>query len=421
VDDLAGQTVLIFRPLFTLMCLVTGRTPKDSAPVFWQEAHSILAMAGYFQVCMAVSPSIFHVLSATPGARFQWDEELHADRDVYRRSKGFHDSHNDRWRVLAEASSRQDQTRVDKLLKDATSAADRAAYMPLPPGKPEYAVMDHQRRRGGKVMYAVFPKLTRYKAENVGNIIVDRRRPALSRDLREEKDLHEQKGEGMRITILSHCMVVYYQGILHPPAHQDDGVPLEAHLNQVARDRMLGGILPYRRRYWSADGTPAAALHWPFWPEGVDMFWFWWLVAVAVSQVALVIYGPPPDGKEVTTLWDIFFRKSFSWLVFEAVVYVSIRAYEFPWLEGRWMYAKIQAMFLAGNVTLSILVALKAHDIKIFSLLCYPFVLADDLLLNKLPSFIVSGADVLRQEDTRGVIRRLGLAVGQLFANGAAD
>src|SRR5438094_5429467 len=82
VDDLAGQTVLIFRPLFTLMCLVTGRTPKDSAPVFWQEAHSILAMAGYFQVCMAVSPSIFHVLSATPGARFQWDEELHADRDV---------------------------------------------------------------------------------------------------------------------------------------------------------------------------------------------------------------------------------------------------------------------------------------------------------------------------------------------------
>ncbi|KAI3324568.1 hypothetical protein HD806DRAFT_534031 [Xylariaceae sp. AK1471] len=413
VDDLAGQTVLIFQPLFTLMCLVTGKTPKDSAAVFWQEAHSIIAMAGYFQVCMTISPSVFHILSATPGARFQWDEEMHADREIYRKSKYFHDSHNDRWRMLADASVNNDQSLVDKLMKYVTNPADIAAYQPLPPGKEEYQIMDSRRRRGGKVMYAVFPKLTRYKAENIGDIIVDVKRPASSQDIQEE-------GEGTRITILSRCLVVYYQGLVCLPAGQDDGIPLEAHLSQISWNRMLGSILPYRRRYWSADGTATSSLHWPFWPEGIDIFWFWWLFFVAVTQVTLSVYGPPPSGVAVT-VWDIFFRKPFSWLALEALLYASIRAYELPWLDGPWLYAKIQGIFFAGNVVLAILVSLQAQNFKLFSRFCPPFMWMDDVLLNKFPSLMMNAAGILRQEDAWGVINHSANAIGRLFGNGAAE
>ncbi|OTA90699.1 hypothetical protein M434DRAFT_13720 [Hypoxylon sp. CO27-5] len=105
IDDLAARTVKIFLPLLNVLKLVRGDTRADySLASFTQEIHSILSYAGMIQVCMAVSPSIFHFLSATPGARMDWSLEHQADMRPYRESKGYWAEQDRYWREYVTAA-----------------------------------------------------------------------------------------------------------------------------------------------------------------------------------------------------------------------------------------------------------------------------------------------------------------------------
>ncbi|KAI8623994.1 hypothetical protein F5Y19DRAFT_491801 [Xylariaceae sp. FL1651] len=396
VDDLAGQTVLIFKPLYTLLCLCTGRSPGRDGPVFWQEVHTILAMAGYFQVCMSISPTIFHILSATPGARFQWDEESHADKQIYHDSRDFHESHNERWRALADPAVHHDRQKLDRLRQMGVGAGELAQYLPLPTTQDAYRVAGHHRRRGGKVMYAVFPKLTRYKGENIGEHFTPAR-PASSQAV-------EETGEGMRIVLLCKCLVVYYQGLVHAPPGRDDGVPLEAHTNQLEWNR--AGVLPYRRRFWGAGGDPKVTLAWPLWPESVDIFWFWWWLGLVLSQGMLLAgvggrhHQQPYDENEPAFmgLAQLLFFKSLDWLAMEAFVYICVRFFEIPFFEDRFGYAKMQVVLLGSLIAVDALIAMKVQEVRIFSSLCAPLIWFDRFLTDRLPSAMVASAGFLNKQ-----------------------
>lgn len=402
VDDLAGQTVLVFQPLFMLMTLGRRRTVGHDGPVFWQEVHTILAMAGYFQVCMAVSPSIFHVLSASPGARFQWGEEAHADQDIYEASKAFHGSHNTRWAILARHSADNKSDSANRLLKSVEDPLAVSGYMPLPRSDGEYRSMDHQRRRGGKVMYAVFPKLTRYAAENVGQTFPSDRR-ATSQALREG-------GEGMRIKILSKCMVVYYQGLVHSPADQTDGVPLDDHLEKIARARMGWGVLPYFQHYWDADGTAASLLRWPLWPENVDVFWLFWLLDIFVTSILRWTHGPPPPIDQ-RSLWATLLFRPFVTHLLDVAVYLAFRIAGLDFINGRYVYWKFQGVIIAVNLLSSVLELLSGGKIRLFSYLVPPLIWLDQALLDTLPKFALAASRVIRVEGTSNLVSRTVAAI----------
>ncbi|KAI1119270.1 hypothetical protein F5Y14DRAFT_397209 [Nemania sp. NC0429] len=406
VDDLAGQTVLVFQPLFMLMALSNRRTVSQDGPVFWQEVHTILAMAGYFQVCMTVSPSIFHVLSASPGARFQWGEETHADQRIYDDSKAFHGSHNARWGVLARLSldnnnnnnndtndtNDRDRDRVNRL---SDVAAD---YAPLPLSDGEYRAIDHQRRRGGKVMYAVFPKLTRYTAENVGEIYDDGEMPATWGALREE-------GEGMRIRILSRCMVVYYQGLVHSPADQTDGAPLDDHLDKIERSRMAGGVLPFFKHHWDVDGTAARSLRWPLWPETVDIFWLYWLLSLAVTSVLRRAYGPPPPVEQ-RGLWATLLFRPLAYHFFEAVLYLALRVPGLSLFQGRYAWWQMQGLVMASDWIMVLLEPWRGGKFQFFSYLAALLIWLDQVIVDTVPRLVEALSGVLRNGAVGSLVDR---------------
>ncbi|KAI0468502.1 hypothetical protein F4859DRAFT_506072 [Xylaria cf. heliscus] len=407
VDDLAGHTVLIFQPLFMLMCMATRRAANIGGAAFWQEVHSIIALAGYFQVCTAISPSIFHILSATPGVRFQWEEEEHADQEIYEASKSFHKSHEDRWRVLAEYSSKSDNAAVTKLTEP--DDVDSTLYMPFPTSETEYRVMDHQRRRGGKVMYAVFPKLTRYTAENVGNIILDVK-PATSQD-----ELLDS--EGMRISLLSRCMVVYYQGLVHDKSDWADGVPLDEHLRQISMDRLNYSILPYWRRYWNANGSPRFWLHWPVWPDRYDKFWLGVIIYVFSTRI-LESYIGPFQYREDRRLYEAYLLRPLLWVAVDVFIYIIIRLCEVPLLDGRYIFLKTQVIYAILTVVIEFLLRNRSRNLIFFSFFAWPLFWLDHIFLHKFPEVIMSASLALRNEDIGSLAAR---AAG-LFraANGSA-
>ncbi|KAI0547157.1 hypothetical protein F4679DRAFT_575050 [Xylaria curta] len=379
VDDLAGQTVLIFQPLFMLMCMATRRTFNSAGAAFWQEVHTILAMAGYFQVCTTISPSIFHILSATPGVRFQWEEEEHADQGLYDASKSFHKSHEDRWRVLAELSSKSNSASVTKLTE--ADDVDSTLYMPFPTNETEYRVMDHQRRRGGKVMYSVFPKLTRYSAENIGNLILDLK-PAKSQD-----DLMDS--EGMRISLLSRGMVVYYQGLVHNKSDSADGIPLDGHLHDIAMSRMTWGFLPYIRYYWNENGSPRLWLHWPIWSATLDKLWFGILLYVCFIKIYQWVY----EYSEQRSLFEVLFYRSSLWIVADGAVYLIIKLF-FPALKTRYTFVKIMIFNAVFTLFLEFLFRNKDRNLVFFSIFAYPLFWLDKAFFQKFPllAMAVAGA-----------------------------
>ncbi|KAI1314181.1 hypothetical protein F5Y03DRAFT_4955 [Xylaria venustula] len=407
VDDLAGRTVLIFQPLLTLVALGTGRATSTDEAVFWQEVHSIIALAGYFQICMAVSPSIFHVLSASPGARFQWEEEAHADTEIYRKSKGFHKSHEDRWRVIAELSAKNESAEVTKLTESMDSSEDVSLYMPLPTSEEEYRIEDHQRRRGGKVMYAVFPKLTRYAAENVGETIYDPKAAVAQEVLK--------SGEGMRISILHRCMVVYYQGLVHSPANEYDGITLEEHLDDISWSRTIGHIIPYFQYYWDANGNPAVWFSWPAWPKSIDKYWLWWLLFTGISQAVRLKNGGLPFIEKFGW-YTTFVLQPLGWFLTEVAVYLVVRSYNWPFLRGRWLFVQVRLFNLLFMLLTAVLNKYRDQEVVLFSLLCGPLVWADRILLKKSPTFVMDIATGLREEGASAVISRLVSAVNATVA-----
>ncbi|KAI0908511.1 hypothetical protein F4823DRAFT_563805 [Ustulina deusta] len=397
VDDLTGQAVLIFQPLLMLVSLGSGRAAAQDTAKFWQEVHTILAMAGYFQVCTAISPSIFHFLSASPGSRFQWEDEAHADTAIYEHSKLFHRSHEERWRVIADLSSKNETAKVTKLVESMYDVEDISMYMPFPLNDEEYRFMDHQRRRGGKVMYAVFPKLTRYTAENIGEVIADIR-PATSPEIQES-------GEGMRISLLSRSMVVYYQGFVHSPADRDDGIPLDGHLEEISWSRMVGDIFPYWRFYWDGNGNPTGWLHWPAWPESIDKYWLYWLFFTLTSQAFKYKYSPLPA--EQKSLYKMLVYQPLLWWLAEIGTYVIIRSAKWPFFHGRWLFLKVRILGFFFMLVTEFLLRNKGEQIFFFSLLAAPLVWLDRILLNTLPALIMAMAGVLENEDVSTIFNRL--------------
>ncbi|KAI0444892.1 hypothetical protein F4803DRAFT_560553 [Xylaria telfairii] len=402
VDDLAGQTVLIFQPLFMLMCMATRRAANSAGAAFWQEVHTLLAMAGYFQVCTAISPSVFHILSATPGVRFQWEEEEHADQKIYDASKSFHRSHEDRWRVLAELSAKSDSAKVTKLTEP--EDVDSTLYMPFPTSENEYRMMDHQRRRGGKVMYAVFPKLTRYTAENIGNIILDVK-PATSQN-------DQEASEGMRISLLSRCMVVYYQGLVHDDSVWADGIPLDEHLHEIALDNLSLSFLPYWRRYWNDNGSPRLWPHWPVWPESVDKFWLGLLIYLVIRSVLVTQLGPY-EYREDRRFFEAYLFRPMLAILLDVFIYILIRLFEVPLFDGRYIFLKTQGFYILFALVTEILLKTQGRNIMLFSYFAYPFIWLDQVFIHKFPNYVMSAAGALRNEDVSSIAGR---ALGMLKA-----
>lgn len=232
VDKLTWRACLIFEPLINLLDLYRAQTNDHQTDLrhFHQELHMIFQLAAFMQVCMAVSPSVFHHLSATPGARMDYPIEQQAEVALYRDSKEVNETLDAQW-----------EEAQDMLAKGQTvSAADVKKFndmypMPLPGGtggstltKAQYdqAIRTgrHHRLRGARIKLAVFPMLKRYKPENRG-VPVDPSKPPTA------ANWHQV--EGQRISDIFRCTVVYYQGLMYPVNAHDDGVPLDTYLTSV--------------------------------------------------------------------------------------------------------------------------------------------------------------------------------------------
>ncbi|OTA68323.1 hypothetical protein K449DRAFT_461186 [Hypoxylon sp. EC38] len=221
VDDLAARTVKIFLPLLNVLKLVRGDTRADySLASFTQEIHSILSYAGMIQVCMAVSPSIFHFLSATPGARMDWSLEHQADMRPYRESKAYWAEQDKYWKEYVTAAM-QGKSTVNR----------SGQTIQIPKDQKEYNEMDYHRIRGAKIRYAVFPKVTRYRPHNAGKGIPDE--PDQVRGSHWEEQRTDV--EGQMVVDLSKCVVVYYQGLIYPEDGLIEAITLDQHMKTLPR------------------------------------------------------------------------------------------------------------------------------------------------------------------------------------------
>ena len=221
VDTLTFRTAVVFEPLINLLDLYRqfDKEHQTNERHLYQELHALLSIAAYLQVCIALSPTPFHLLSATPGARMDYPIETQADMSLYRESKEVNEQLDAQWDQVAE--------QVAKNQAVAQSELDRLDYLyPIPrPNSGNYeqekAKARHERLRGARVKLAVFPMLKRYKPENRGV------QPTTSRP---QNQGDWDKVEGQRIVEIARCTVIYYQGLIYPRNVLEDGVPLETHL-----------------------------------------------------------------------------------------------------------------------------------------------------------------------------------------------
>ncbi|KAI1464415.1 uncharacterized protein F4812DRAFT_443346 [Daldinia caldariorum] len=233
VDELTAKTMKIFLPLLNVFKEVFPPPTRTwySRTVFLQELHTIISYAGMIQVCMAISPSIFHFLSATPGARMDYGQEQQADMQLYRESKELYDAEDTTWREHVNAAV-------------TGSRVSRHAGQPIqiPQNENERRAMEYHRLRGARVKFAVFPKVTRYRAYNKGRGTSD---DILHYDPEDESWQNERDTiEGQSIMDISHCMVVYYQGLMYPEESYVEAITLDEHLNTLLwQPNGLYGIL----------------------------------------------------------------------------------------------------------------------------------------------------------------------------------
>ncbi|KAI0473729.1 hypothetical protein GGR56DRAFT_696219 [Xylariaceae sp. FL0804] len=233
VDDLTGKTFKILQPLLCLMQCAKGGEAAWPEPVLYQQLHSLLAFAGYLQVCIAISPSIFHWLSASPGARFDWGLEAQSDMPAYRASLERHRADDAEWAALVDrrlpaAEGGKGETAELDLDVSGPRTRQLTHDQPLPADAKERRVHEYHRLRGAKVKVAVFPRLTRY-------LPVRQATRAYGDD--------DGQHEGQCIVEIARCMCVYYQGLVYPRPGQADGGPLEVHL-RTARAAQQGGGAP---------------------------------------------------------------------------------------------------------------------------------------------------------------------------------
>ncbi|XXH06164.1 hypothetical protein Hte_012610 [Hypoxylon texense] len=235
VDELAAKTTKIFMPFLNVMKEVrpaVGGAEAYSLRVFLQELHYILSYAGIIQVCTAVSPSIFHFLSATPGARMDSSLESQADSVLYGESREFYVARERQWEQQAAAALRGG-------VYNGAPAADFVA----PKNAQELSVMTAERRRGAKVKFAVFPKLTRYIAENKDMGVLNSEDPRIAYDPEDPRwDQQQAIVEGQSVIELANCVVVYYQGLLKPPPGIIEAYSLEDHIKSMGE--VMNGLIP---------------------------------------------------------------------------------------------------------------------------------------------------------------------------------
>lgn len=220
VDHLTNSTMAILLPLTNLLCYF--RPPERWTDTFemYSQLHSLIAQVGYFAICMARDPTIFHVLSATPGARMDWGMEAQASYELYRECK--------------DEAERRDQAWTDKrkaLLQSARAHA--AAHSSSPEAQQHLAGLErqfrvdrHHRLRGARVKYAVWPMVTRYRPENEGVTLPGGGGSSASSRQYDPRvsDADLELAEGQRILDIGKCVVIYYQGLMYPrtqPAGED--------------------------------------------------------------------------------------------------------------------------------------------------------------------------------------------------------
>ncbi|KAI1642663.1 uncharacterized protein F4817DRAFT_352341 [Daldinia loculata] len=222
VDELTAKTMNIFLPFLNVFKEVLPGQVNTwySKAVFLQELHTLISYAGMIQVCMAISPSIFHFLSATPGARMDYGQEEQADMQLYRESKELYEGEDRVWREYVDAAVKG--ARVNRRVQQPIQ---------IPQNENERRVMEYHRIRGAKVKFAVFPKVTRYRPYNKGKGTTE---ATLEYDPTDEAWVDERNEiEGQSIIDISNCMVVYYQGLIYPEDDYVEAITLDEHLNTL--------------------------------------------------------------------------------------------------------------------------------------------------------------------------------------------
>ncbi|OTB02662.1 hypothetical protein M426DRAFT_13264 [Hypoxylon sp. CI-4A] len=225
VDDLAAKTMKIYLPILNVFKVM--RTESWYKPeVFLGEVHTILQYAGFIQVCQAISPSIFHVLSATPGSRMDYEIEAQSDVRIYRESKDFWSTEDKKWHQLIESGR----------------SGHGGYYSPdLPRDDNEKRLLEYHRIRGAKVKVAVFPRITRYTAYNKGKGANDGDEAVHYDSGRPYNKNSDGTTEGMGISNIVDCMVVYYQGLIYPPDDIIESTPLLDYLKELPQHH--GGLV----------------------------------------------------------------------------------------------------------------------------------------------------------------------------------
>ncbi|KAI0170002.1 hypothetical protein GGR52DRAFT_592606 [Hypoxylon sp. FL1284] len=220
VDELAARTAKIFLPLLSVMSqVIPNANASYNIEVFLSELHYILGYAAWFQVCTAVSPTIFNYAPAVPGARMDYATERQSDIPLYADSKDFYAARERRWNQRVERARRGEEF----------GPVPNAGFK-VPRDDTEYRNMQHNRLRGAKIKIAVFPRLFRYTPVNK-----DWGAPEKYPRKADEALWEEQRGdiEGQMETDITDNMVVYYQGLINPPEDVIEAYSLDDHLKAM--------------------------------------------------------------------------------------------------------------------------------------------------------------------------------------------
>lgn len=223
VDHLTNSTMAILLPLTNLLCYF--RPPERWTDTFemYSQLHSLIAQVGYFAVCMARDPSIFHVLSATPGARMDWGMEGQANYELYRECKDEAEARDKAWTDKRKALLKSARAHAKVHAKNSPDAEKHIAELEW-----QFRNDRHHRLRGARVKYAVWPMITRYRPENEG-VTLPGDGSVVSRQYDSRvSDADLEQAEGQRILDIGKCIVIYYQGLMYPrqtPPVDSNGKP----------------------------------------------------------------------------------------------------------------------------------------------------------------------------------------------------
>ncbi|KAK7935275.1 hypothetical protein PG985_000770 [Apiospora marii] len=223
VDHLTNSTMAILLPLTNLLCYF--RPPERWTDTFemYSQLHSLIAQVGYFAVCMARDSTIFHVLSATPGARMDWGMEAQATYELYRECKDEAEARDKAWTDRRKAVLKSARAHAAAHAKTSPEAEKHLAEL-----ERQFRTDRHHRLRGARVKYAVWPMVTRYRPENEGVTLPGGGSVASRQYDSRVSDADLEQAEGQRILDIGKCVVIYYQGLMYPrqtPAVDSHGQP----------------------------------------------------------------------------------------------------------------------------------------------------------------------------------------------------